>query len=185
MRVNEDQFHVLAAKAKGQATKCGYLYKKSGKKQAADSQTVRLQKRWYVLYYNLLFYYENESSPKPIGVIIIEGCSCTKFPDNKVVCIVIFASFSLKCDLFMFHLYPHSINTRDKCNTMIQLGGHLNASQHCYNYYLTKCLKEMSMKAYCTSFLINISNLLLNQYLCNKSSNGFLNILSIISNTWQ
>lgn len=85
MRINEDHFHVLASKARGQATKCGYLYKKSGKKQAADTQIVRLQKRWYVLYYNMLFYYENETSPKAIGVIIVEGCKCRKFPDDKVV----------------------------------------------------------------------------------------------------
>lgn len=89
MRINEDQFHVLASKARVQATKCGYLYKKSGKKQAADAQTVRLQKRWYVLYYNLLFYYDNESSPKPTGVIIIEGCTCKPFPDNKIFGFVI------------------------------------------------------------------------------------------------
>ena len=88
MRVNEDQFSYLAAKARDQATKCGYLYKKSGKKQATEAQTVRLQKRWYVLYYNLLFYYESQSSPKPLGVIIIEGCTCSKFPDNKVVCMI-------------------------------------------------------------------------------------------------
>ena len=96
MRIIEDQFHVLASKAKCRATKCGYLYKKSGKK-AADAQAVRLQKRWYVLYYNLLFYYESETSPKPLGVIIVEGCACRKFPDNKVVSGLIFVySIALK-----------------------------------------------------------------------------------------
>jgi len=93
MRVNEDHFIVLASKARGQATKCGYLYKKSGKKQASEAQTVRLQKRWYVLYYNLLFYYETELSPKPLGVIIIEGCTCSKFPDDKVFAFVVDSEF--------------------------------------------------------------------------------------------
>ena len=142
MRVNEDQFLVLAIKAKGQATKCGYLYKKSGKKQAADSQTVRLQKRWYVLYYNLLFYYESESSPKPLGVIIIEGCSCRKFPDNKVVCVMIFAVFSFKCDLLARPLYPHCINARDKCKCNDTAGGHGSASHPCSSYFLALSLSQ-------------------------------------------
>ena len=97
MRINEDHFIVLASKARGQATKCGYLYKKSGKKQASEAQTVRLQKRWYVLYYNLLFYYETELSPKPLGVIIIEGCTCSKFPDDKVVGIILNVTLLLYC----------------------------------------------------------------------------------------
>ena len=85
MRLNEDQFQVLALKARGRSARCGYLYKKSGKKQASDAQTVRLQKRYYVLYYNMMFYYEQEFSPKPLGVIMIEGCACRKITDSKVV----------------------------------------------------------------------------------------------------
>ncbi|XP_065059663.1 ras-specific guanine nucleotide-releasing factor 1-like [Rhopilema esculentum] len=89
MRLNEDQFQVLALKARGRSARCGYLYKKSGKKQASDAQTVRLQKRYYVLYYNMMFYYEQEFSPKPIGVIMIEGCACRKIDDSKVFAFVI------------------------------------------------------------------------------------------------
>ena len=112
MRINEDQFHVLASKARVQATKCGYLYKKSGKKQAADAQTVRLQKRWYVLYYNLLFYYDNESSPKPTGVIIIEGCTCKPFPDNKIVSLLfLFFYSSLASFVFQYKDFMIMIKT--------------------------------------------------------------------------
>ena len=85
MRLNEDQFNILAIKAKEKFVRRGYLYKKAGKKQATDSQAIRLQKRWYVLYYNLLFYYEHDTSPKALGVIMVEGCVCRKSPDTKVV----------------------------------------------------------------------------------------------------
>ncbi len=85
MRFNEDQFNFLASKARDHAFKRGYLYKKSGKKQTSETQGVRLQRRWYALHYNLLFYYENESSSKALGVILIERSVCRRYPDAKIV----------------------------------------------------------------------------------------------------
>ena len=71
MKVNEQQLLHIALLAKSAATKSGYLEKKSGKK--LDHHTVRWQKRWCVIYYNFMFYYETKTSVKPQGVIFLEG----------------------------------------------------------------------------------------------------------------
>jgi PH domain. len=71
MKINEQQILHIALLAKSAAKKLGYLEKKSGKK--LDQSTVRWQKRWCVIYYNFMFYYETEASVKPQGVIFLEG----------------------------------------------------------------------------------------------------------------
>lgn len=49
----------------------GYLYKR-----CSDSSKWLL--RWFRLYQNLLFYYDGESSARPIGIIFLEGCYCER-----------------------------------------------------------------------------------------------------------
>lgn len=45
-------------------------------KRTSDSN--KWQLRWFVLYQNLLFYYENEASTRPSGAIFLEGCYCER-----------------------------------------------------------------------------------------------------------
>ena len=130
MRFNEDQFNFLALKAKESAVRRGYLYKSTGKKQSLEIQTDRLQKRWYALHYNLLFYYENQWSSKALGVILIEKSLCRRLPDTTVVCLLyFFVSFYLhffwysnqiiviEVDGWLFNLYELSFILKDHANT--------------------------------------------------------------------
>lgn len=71
IRINETQLLYLANKARHENTHCGYLHKKS-------SDTGKWQLRWFALYQNLLFYYENDTTPKPSGVALLEGCYCER-----------------------------------------------------------------------------------------------------------
>eukprot|EP00794_Sanderia_malayensis_P009802 gene9802-10807_t len=114
MRFNEDQFSFLASKARDYAVKRGYLYKKSGKRQNTESQGVRLQKRWYALHYNLMFYYEHETSSKAIGVILIERSVCRRYPDPKI-CGFIIGGESDEHRQFMF-----VATNEDECNEWIE-----------------------------------------------------------------
>ncbi|KAJ8669556.1 hypothetical protein QAD02_000815, partial [Eretmocerus hayati] len=76
VRVNESQIIMLSEKAHYDHSMTGYLYKR-----AADSG--KWQQRWFVLYQNILFYYENEGSTRPSGVIMLEGCYCDRLITAK------------------------------------------------------------------------------------------------------
>ncbi|XP_020280338.1 ras-specific guanine nucleotide-releasing factor 2-like isoform X2 [Pseudomyrmex gracilis] len=71
VRVNDAQLIMLSEKAHNDTCLAGYLHKRT-----ADS-TKWLQ-RWFVLYQNLLFYYENDMCSRPSGVILLEGCYCDR-----------------------------------------------------------------------------------------------------------
>ena len=71
VRVNEGQLLYLALKARQENTSCGYLHKKS-------ADTGKWQLRWFALYQNLLFYYENDAATRPSGVCLLEGCYCER-----------------------------------------------------------------------------------------------------------
>ncbi|XP_068212542.1 ras-specific guanine nucleotide-releasing factor 2-like [Palaemon carinicauda] len=75
IRINENQVLMLAEKARHDHNYTGYLYKRS-------SDTNKWQLRWFILYQNLLFYSENESSVKPSGVIMLEGCYVERLITN-------------------------------------------------------------------------------------------------------
>ncbi|KAM9330900.1 sesquipedalian-1 [Gastrophryne carolinensis] len=66
MKLNERNL-VYYATCKSPVDKCGFLYKK-GERNAS------YHRRWFVLKGNMLFYYDNEESKEPVGVIILEGC---------------------------------------------------------------------------------------------------------------
>lgn len=57
---------MLADKAKQEGTMTGLLSKKS-------SDANRWQVRYFRLYQNVMFYYENDASLKPLGLIFLEG----------------------------------------------------------------------------------------------------------------
>ncbi|XP_049766096.1 ras-specific guanine nucleotide-releasing factor 2-like [Schistocerca cancellata] len=71
VRVNENQLLMLSEKAHYDHSLAGYLHKRT-----ADS--TKWQLRWFVLYQNLLFYYESESCSRPSGVVLLEGCYCER-----------------------------------------------------------------------------------------------------------
>ncbi|XP_014212900.1 ras-specific guanine nucleotide-releasing factor 2-like isoform X2 [Copidosoma floridanum] len=69
VRVNEAQLIMLSERAHYDHTMAGYLHKRT-------SDSNKWQLRWFVLYQNILFYYESEASPRPSGIILLEGCHC-------------------------------------------------------------------------------------------------------------
>ncbi|XP_069694869.1 ras-specific guanine nucleotide-releasing factor 2-like [Periplaneta americana] len=71
VRVNENQLLMLSERAHYDHSLAGYLHKRT-----ADS--TKWQPRWFVLYQNLLFYYDSESCNRPSGVVLLEGCYCER-----------------------------------------------------------------------------------------------------------
>ncbi|CAD1473030.1 unnamed protein product, partial [Heterotrigona itama] len=70
-RMNDSQLAMLAEKARYDQSLSGYLHKRS-------ADLAKWQLRWFVLYQNLLFYYENESCSRPSGVILLESSYCDR-----------------------------------------------------------------------------------------------------------
>ena len=68
-RFDEQHLVDLAARARVQGCKRAYLHK-------TDSKLKKLTLRWCCIYQNMLFYFEGESVPKPLGVVFLEGCQC-------------------------------------------------------------------------------------------------------------
>ncbi|CAH2011140.1 unnamed protein product [Acanthoscelides obtectus] len=71
IRVNENQLIVLSERARFDHSQAGYLHKRS-----ADNSKWRL--KWFVLYQNLLFYYDSKNSLRPAGLLLLEGCYCER-----------------------------------------------------------------------------------------------------------
>ncbi|CAL7938592.1 unnamed protein product [Xylocopa violacea] len=76
VRVNDSQLVMLSEKALCDRSLTGYLHKRT-----ADS--AKWQLRWFVLYQNLLFYYENDTCSRPSGVVLLEGCYCDRLITAK------------------------------------------------------------------------------------------------------
>ncbi|CAF0742957.1 unnamed protein product [Rotaria sp. Silwood1] len=77
-KVNEDHLLNLAIKARLENRECGYLSRRGG--PDTSSSPNKWQLKWFVLYQNLLFYYENVNSPKPQGVYFLESCYASRSP---------------------------------------------------------------------------------------------------------
>ncbi|XP_065221705.1 ras-specific guanine nucleotide-releasing factor 2-like isoform X3 [Planococcus citri] len=71
IRVNDSQLVMLSERAHFDHSRAGYLHKRT-----ADSN--KWQLRWFVLYQNLLFYYDSEACNRPSGVVFLEGCYCER-----------------------------------------------------------------------------------------------------------
>ena len=69
IRFNDNQLLYLASRAKQENTISGFLYKKS-------SDLGKWQLRWFVLYQNLLMYFESDTATRPSGVALLEGSYC-------------------------------------------------------------------------------------------------------------
>ena len=64
-KINESHLNTIALKARMDNTECGYLWKKS------SDGPGKWQMKWFALYQNMLFYYENVNCVKPQGRIIL------------------------------------------------------------------------------------------------------------------
>ncbi|VVD05471.1 unnamed protein product, partial [Leptidea sinapis] len=71
VRVNDGQLIALSERAQYDHSQAGYLHKRS-----ADN--AKWQLRWFILYQNLLFYYESENNTRPTGVLLLEGSYCER-----------------------------------------------------------------------------------------------------------
>jgi hypothetical protein len=82
-KVNEEHLLNLAVKARLENRECGYLSRRGG--QDPSSSPNKWHLKWFVLYQNLLFYYDNVNSTKPQGVYFLESCYSTRSPakNNK------------------------------------------------------------------------------------------------------
>uniref|UniRef100_A0A3Q3WPI4 Ras protein-specific guanine nucleotide-releasing factor 2a n=1 Tax=Mola mola TaxID=94237 RepID=A0A3Q3WPI4_MOLML len=58
-------------------TKRGHLSKKT-------AENSRWHEKFFALYQNVLFYFENEQSARPAGIYLLEGCTCERAPAPKM-----------------------------------------------------------------------------------------------------
>ncbi|MEQ2218759.1 hypothetical protein XENOCAPTIV_007740 [Xenoophorus captivus] len=77
VRYNEGHALFLSAVARKEGTKRGYLSKKT-------AENSRWSEKFFALYQNVLFYFENEQSARPAGIYLLEGCTCERTPAPKV-----------------------------------------------------------------------------------------------------
>ncbi|KAL2087676.1 hypothetical protein ACEWY4_016504 [Coilia grayii] len=77
VRYNEGHALYLSVIARKEGTKRGYLSKKT-------TENSRWNEKYFALYQNVLFYFENDQSTRPLGIYLLEGCSCERVPAPKV-----------------------------------------------------------------------------------------------------
>ncbi|KAA0704279.1 Ras-specific guanine nucleotide-releasing factor 2 [Triplophysa tibetana] len=77
VRYNEGHTLYLSTVARKDGVKRGYLSKKA-------AENSRWNEKYFALYQNILFYFENEQSARPSGIYLLEGCTCERVPAPKV-----------------------------------------------------------------------------------------------------
>ncbi|XP_009303358.1 ras-specific guanine nucleotide-releasing factor 2-like isoform X2 [Danio rerio] len=77
VRYNEGHALYLSMVARKEGIKRGHLSKK-----AAENN--RWNEKYFALYQNVLFYFENEQSTRPSGIYLLEGSTCERIPAPKV-----------------------------------------------------------------------------------------------------
>uniref|UniRef100_A0A8C7QE54 Ras-specific guanine nucleotide-releasing factor 2 n=1 Tax=Oncorhynchus mykiss TaxID=8022 RepID=A0A8C7QE54_ONCMY len=77
VRFNEGHALYLSVVARKEGTKRGYLSKKT-------TENSRWHEKFFALYQNVFFYFENEQSVRPAGIYLLEGCTCESVPVPKV-----------------------------------------------------------------------------------------------------
>ncbi|KAG7481283.1 hypothetical protein MATL_G00065050 [Megalops atlanticus] len=77
VRYNEGHALYLSVVARKEGTKRGYLSKKT-------TENSRWHEKYFALYQNVLFYFENDQSARPSGIYLLEGCTCERVPAPKV-----------------------------------------------------------------------------------------------------
>uniref|UniRef100_A0A3Q2CCL9 Ras protein specific guanine nucleotide releasing factor 1 n=1 Tax=Cyprinodon variegatus TaxID=28743 RepID=A0A3Q2CCL9_CYPVA len=76
VRLNDGHITYLAILAKKDGTRRGFLSKKS-------SDNTKWHSKWFALLQNMMFYFESESSSRPSGLYLLEGCVCDRAPSPK------------------------------------------------------------------------------------------------------
>lgn len=76
-RYNEGHALYLSEYARKEGTKRGYLSKKT-------AESSRWHEKFFALYQNILFYFENEQSTRPAGIYLLERCTCERAPAPKM-----------------------------------------------------------------------------------------------------
>ncbi|XP_060116189.1 ras-specific guanine nucleotide-releasing factor 1 [Heteronotia binoei] len=76
MRLSDGHAVYLALLAKKEGARRGYLSKRS-------SDNTKWHPKWFALLHNLLFYFESDSSSRPAGLYLLEGCLCDRAPSPK------------------------------------------------------------------------------------------------------
>ncbi|XP_060617702.2 ras-specific guanine nucleotide-releasing factor 2 isoform X1 [Anolis sagrei] len=74
VRCNEGHALYLALVARKEGSRRGFLSKKTAETAS------RWHEKWFALHQNLLFYFEAESSTRPAGLYLLEGCTCERAP---------------------------------------------------------------------------------------------------------
>ncbi|KAI3372026.1 hypothetical protein L3Q82_006896 [Scortum barcoo] len=77
VRYNEGHALFLSVVARKEGAKRGYLSKKT-------AENSRWHEKFFALYQNVLFYFENEQSARPAGIYLLEGCTCERAPAPKM-----------------------------------------------------------------------------------------------------
>ncbi|XP_059894482.1 ras-specific guanine nucleotide-releasing factor 2 isoform X2 [Gadus macrocephalus] len=77
VRYNEGHALYLSVVARKEGSKRGVLSKKT-------TENSRWSDKFFALYQNLLFYFENDQSTRPSGIYLLEGCTCERSPAPKV-----------------------------------------------------------------------------------------------------
>lgn len=77
VRYNEGHALFLSVVARKEGTKRGFLSKKT-------AENSRWHEKFFALYQNVLFYFENEQSARPSGIYLLEGCTCERVPAPKM-----------------------------------------------------------------------------------------------------
>uniref|UniRef100_A0A8C9T4K4 Ras protein specific guanine nucleotide releasing factor 1 n=1 Tax=Scleropages formosus TaxID=113540 RepID=A0A8C9T4K4_SCLFO len=76
IRLNDGHVTYLGLLAKKDGTRRGCLSKKS-------SDNTKWHTKWFALLQNMLFYFESDSSSRPSGLYLLEGCVCDRAPSPK------------------------------------------------------------------------------------------------------
>ncbi|XP_051973652.1 ras-specific guanine nucleotide-releasing factor 2 isoform X2 [Xyrauchen texanus] len=77
VRYNEGHALYLSMVARKEGVKRGILSKKA-------AENSRWNEKYFALYQNVLFYFENEQSARPSGIYLLEGCTCERIQAPKV-----------------------------------------------------------------------------------------------------
>ncbi|XP_078127455.1 ras-specific guanine nucleotide-releasing factor 2 isoform X10 [Sander vitreus] len=77
VRYNEGHALYLSVVARKEGSKRGFLSKKT-------TEISRWTEKYFALYQNVLFYFENDQSARPSGIYLLEGCTCERAPAPKV-----------------------------------------------------------------------------------------------------
>ncbi|XP_037609518.1 ras-specific guanine nucleotide-releasing factor 2 isoform X4 [Sebastes umbrosus] len=78
VRYNEGHALYLSVVARKEGSRRGYLSRKT------TENSRWTDKKYFALYQNVLFYFENEQSARPSGIYLLEGCTCERAPAPKV-----------------------------------------------------------------------------------------------------